>query len=64
MTPENRNAFNAVLDELKRAICQSVGEEHESVHVIEQIESTLRHIEQKTGSETFVASQAMTTTTA
>ena len=62
MTPENRNAFNAVLDELKRAICQSVGEEHESVHVIEQIESTLRHIEQKTGEEVFaVATQATTT---
>lgn len=65
MTPENRNAFNAVLDELKRSICQSVGQDHESVHVIEQIESTLRHIEQKTGSEPFaVVSQAMTTTTA
>jgi len=47
MTPENRNAFTAVLDELKRAICQSVGQDHESVLFVEQIESTLRHIEAK-----------------
>jgi hypothetical protein len=68
MTPENRNAFNAVLDELKRAIAQSVGEDHESVLVIEQIESTLRHIEQKAiisdvASESFVVQTSTMSTT-
>jgi hypothetical protein len=68
MTPENRNAFNAVLDELKRAISQSIGQDHESVQVIEQIESTLRHIEAKAHidsvtTDSFVVSPATLTTT-
>jgi len=71
MTPENRNAFNAVLDELKRAIAQSVGESPECSCVIEQIESTLRNIEAKavignvTGTDVLsVANVNMTTTIA
>jgi len=47
ITPENSNAFKSVLDELKNAIAQSVGENHESNRAIEQIESTFGHIEQK-----------------
>jgi hypothetical protein len=47
MTPENRNAINAAIDELKRAIASSMGDGHESVGFIEQIENTLSTIEQK-----------------
>jgi hypothetical protein len=47
MTPENRNAINAAIDELKRAIVSSMGEGHESAGFIEQIENTLSTIEQK-----------------
>jgi len=47
MTPENRNAINAAIDELKRAIASSMGEGHESAGFIEQIENTLSTIEQK-----------------
>jgi hypothetical protein len=47
MTTETRNTFKSLLDDLKQAISQSMGEHNECTNVIEQIESTLGRIEQK-----------------
>jgi hypothetical protein len=59
ITPENSNAFKSVLDELKNAIAQSVGENHESNRAIEQIESTFGHIEQKANWSNAFSSQVL-----
>jgi hypothetical protein len=47
MTPECHNALKSALDELKKAIAQSVGADSETFDVIKQIESTISSIERK-----------------
>jgi hypothetical protein len=47
MTPECHNALQNALDELKKAIAQSVGADSETFDVIKQIELTISSIERK-----------------
>lgn len=48
MSPETKSQLLTTVDELKRAIVQCMGEDHESEGVIAQIERTIAAIEQKT----------------
>ncbi|PWT95270.1 MAG: hypothetical protein C5B53_11695 [Candidatus Melainabacteria bacterium] len=50
MSPETKSQLLGTVDELKRAITQCLGEDHESKGVIAQIERTIARIEQKTKS--------------
>ena len=50
MSPETKSQLLVTVDELKRAITQCLGEDHESKGVIAQIERTIARIEQKTKS--------------
>jgi len=47
MIPEHRSQLRKTVDELKRVVAGCMGDDHESVGVIAQIERTIVDIEQK-----------------
>ncbi len=47
-TPENQNQLRLAVEQLKNAVSQCLGEEHECTTLIAQIEGTISDIEHKT----------------